>query len=123
MSDYYPANYRAPESNLPLFDTTPSVPTATSRAAARKVKPLASKMAAVVLAYLQRCGAEGATDEEIRHGTGLTESTARARRVGLVKTGLVQDSGRHRRGKSGCKMTVWRTVANVRALDSASPRR
>jgi hypothetical protein len=119
MSDYYATNKPQAEPFLPLFDAPPSVPVATSRAAAKKIAPFAGKGAAQVLAYLQRRGEQGATDEEIRHGTGLKESTARARRVGLVRDGLVRDSGRRRRNTSGCLMIVWVTNPDVRALDSA----
>jgi hypothetical protein len=120
MSDYYATSKPPADSFFPLFDSPPSVPVATSRAAAKKIAPHSGKLAAQVLAYLQRRGEHGATDEEISRDTGLSPSTARPRRLELVRRGLVKRSGRTRPGVSGCKMTVWIVAASLRALDSVT---
>mgnify|MGYP001411246627 CR=1 FL=1 len=79
----------------------------TSRDAARAIEPHAGQMREQVLAYLRRVGSYGATDEEIQRVLGLSPNTARPRRVDLVRSGLVCDSGRTRATASGRKATVW----------------
>lgn len=80
---------------------------ATSRDAAEKICGEAANLRAKVLAYIQGCGIDGATDEEGIDATGLPASTYRPRRVELVQAGLVMDSGRERPTRSGRKATVW----------------
>jgi hypothetical protein len=49
----------------------------------------------------------GATDDEIEHALGLRHQSASARRNGLMKLGLVVDSGLKRRTHSGRQAVVW----------------
>lgn len=88
---------------------------ATSRDAAAKAKPSAATLRALVLGHLGKKGVGGATDEEmfiamINAGVippTTKDSTIRARRVELVRDGLVGDSGNERRTRSGRTATVW----------------
>lgn len=61
-----------------------------------------------VLEFL-RARPEGATDEEIIRGTGLNPSTARPRRIELVRLGRVKGAGT-RRTSSGRSASVWRVA-------------
>lgn len=75
-------------------------PRDTSLAAATRVRAGTAK--AKVLAAIQECPR---TDAEIIKATGLNPNTARPRRVDLVESGLVVDSGVRRR-----RMIVWTVV-------------
>jgi predicted ArsR family transcriptional regulator len=79
----------------------------TSCAAAEAIVPHLNKLQARVLDYLRGCGERGATDEELVEALRLSPSTARPRRIELVKAGLVRDSGRTRKTNSGREATVW----------------
>ena len=60
---------------------------------------------------LLRRKSSGLTDEEIQAALGINPpGTARARRVGLVASGLVRDSGRTRMTTSGRRAVVWEAV-------------
>lgn len=85
---------------------------ATSRQAAEDAKPGAATERRKVLLYLQSRGEDGATDEECQLALSMNPSTQRPRRVELVRSGLVKDSGRKRRTASGREAVVW-TVATV----------
>jgi predicted transcriptional regulator len=82
----------------------------TSGAAAHAIDPYAVGLRAKVYGAIARTGAEGLTDLEIEAQTGLGGSTVRPRRVELVRLGLVHDSGRTRKTKSGREATVWITT-------------
>lgn len=60
-----------------------------------------------VMAHLKSAGDVGATDYEIEVGTGLRQSSASARRNGLVQKGFVRDSGLKRKTRTGRYATVW----------------
>jgi lipid A disaccharide synthetase len=49
----------------------------------------------------------GMTDEEMQTALNMNPSTQRPRRIELVESGLVQDSGRIRKTKSGRNAVVW----------------
>ena len=49
----------------------------------------------------------GMTDEEMQEHLFLNPSTQRPRRIELVQAGLVKDSGRTRRTRSGRQAVVW----------------
>src|SRR5690554_6750133 len=49
----------------------------------------------------------GATDEEIQAALEMNPSTERPRRIELCNKGLVEDSGRTRKTRSGRRATVW----------------
>lgn len=50
---------------------------------------------------------DGATDEEVQIGLGLSGNTVRPRRRELEKAGHVVDSGRTRATQSGRQAVVW----------------
>lgn len=86
----------------------------TSRAAAESVEPKLPKQQAELLAWFRgnTRSVDGATDDDIAqaiaHGfLSLSLNGARARRIELVKRGLVKDSGRTRLTRSDRLATVW----------------
>ena len=96
----------------PLFAAPAQRHSPTSVAAAEALAPEALNAAQRrVLAYLEEHGP--ATDEEIIAGTGMNPSTARPRRIELVRHGLVVEDG-ERRTASGRRATVWKATAASR---------
>lgn len=89
-----------------LFDPPAQRHSATSVAAAQAIAPTAGTMRQLVLDWLRAHGP--ATDEQIIAGTGLAPSTARPRRIELVQSGLVVDSGTKIKTKSGRAAVAWR---------------
>ena len=87
---------------LPLFQQPPPYQrhSDTSKAAAERIEPKAGSLRAKVLAYLRVEGPS--TDKEIQAGLNMQGSTQRPRRIELVESGHVVDSG-ERRDRS----TVW----------------
>lgn len=82
----------------------------TSKAAAKEIVTQAETLRRTVLAFIQKCGENGATDEEGIEETCIPASTYRPRRVECVQAGLVRDSGTTRKVKSGRAATVWVVV-------------
>lgn len=82
---------------------------ATSVAAGKAIERKAPRMRAIVLECLRRCGAAGATDEELQVALAdvMPPNTQRPRRGELVTQGLVYDSGTTRKTVSGHPATVW----------------
>ena len=78
---------------------------ATSRRAARSA-PVVTGQQRVML-VLQDAGDRGLTDQEIADALGMSPSTARPRRVELVRAGWVISSGRERPSALNRAMTVW----------------
>jgi predicted ArsR family transcriptional regulator len=60
-----------------------------------------------VVSFLRTRGDHGATDEEIAVGLQMNPSTARPRRIELVRRGLVVEAGT-RKAMSGRYATAWR---------------
>lgn len=86
---------------------TPHVPgSATSEAAAKAKAPTANSDEGRVMALI-RTTVDGATDDECEQALGMLHQNASARRRGLVLKGLVVDSGRTRKTRSGRSATVW----------------
>ena len=85
----------------------PSVPVATSVAAAKALGSKAGRDRARVLDFIRERGAAGATDEETQAALNLSGDTQRPRRWELHKAGLIRDSGQTRRTRAGNKATVW----------------
>lgn len=79
----------------------------TSKAAAGKMTTAATTQAARVYAFIVQRGLEGATDQEIQDGLGLTGDSERPRRRGLQKIGLINDSGKTRKSPAGRDSVVW----------------
>lgn len=91
-----------------LFDNPPAVlGSETSEAAADAIKPSAAKLREQVRLFIAEAGKKGATDEEIQDGTGINPSTQRPRRVELCQLGIITDSNRKRKTKSGREAVVW----------------
>lgn len=78
----------------------------TSADAAEQIAESAGTLRAKVLRYITGC-AEGATDEEMQISLSMNPSTQRPRRGELQARGLIVDSGRVRRTKSGRNAVVW----------------
>jgi transcription initiation factor IIE alpha subunit len=103
MSDYYP------DTPLPLFAArAPSVNgSITSAAAADSLDGTTlNRLHKAVLSYIAGRG-DGCTDEEIARALGMNPSTARPRRIELLRRGLIEQAGT-RRTTSGRMASVWR---------------
>lgn len=108
MSDYYLDTARR-LADLPLFAAAKPPAQAhseTSRQAAVAIAPTSGTLRAKVLAFIQTRGAAGATDEEIATALGLNPSTARPRRIELVRGGFIEKRGT-RKTSSGRAADVW----------------
>lgn len=79
----------------------------TSRAAAEAEAEKAMSDVKKILELFELRGSYGLTDQEIEKALGLRQSTASARRRGLVLSGRVVDSKGYRPTRSGNKATVW----------------
>ncbi len=80
----------------------------TSRAAAEAIKPKMREQHRRVLAALRRCGPM--TDQEIARATGMSENSARPRRIELCRDhGLVVAAGESKTS-SGRRAQLWRLV-------------
>lgn len=79
----------------------------TSRAAAEAEAEKAMSDVKKILELFQLRGSYGLTDQEIEKSLGLRQSTASARRRGLVLSGKVVNSGGYRPTRSGNKAAVW----------------
>ncbi len=102
MSDYWPER----TDDMPLFAAPAQRHSPTSVAAAEAITPgVANACQRRVLAYLEEHGP--ATDEEIAAGLGMNPSTARPRRIELVRRGLVVECGT-KRTASGRMASAWR---------------
>ena len=97
---------------LPLWASLQTTPyqrhSATSKAAARQLRPNTDRVAVFTLL---KANPAGLTDEQIIDGTGLSPSTARPRRIDLVNSGVVIDSGMTRPTRSGRAAVVWKVKA------------
>ncbi len=107
-----------------LFDDPPAQQhSPTSVAAGEAIAPVAATLRAEVLAAIQAAGADGLTDEEVQTRLSLGGSTARPRRIELVESGLVTNSGRTRPTASGRQAVVWvATVPERTHADAACDR-
>jgi hypothetical protein len=110
MSDYYSERV----DYGPLFSTpAPSVRgSATSAAAADSLGGATlNRLHRLVLEYLREHGP--ATDEEIAAGLSMNPSTARPRRIELVRRGMVVEAG-VRKTASKRNASVWQVTAASR---------
>lgn len=80
----------------------------TSMAAAVAAVPAAKTQRHAVWTALLAAGPM--TDEQIQHALSMNPSTERPRRVELVRSGLVRDSGQRAKTSSGRLATVWVAV-------------
>jgi hypothetical protein len=92
----------------------------TSHEAARRIAGGAQDLRSKVLDHI-RGEPDGATDEEIQEALGMNPSTERPRRTELMqrrpqdspkcmRLGLIRDSGRRRKTRSGCPAIIWMEV-------------
>ena len=104
-------HYGIDESAGPLFAEPPRAPAVqsspTSIAAADAIGASLNALQRSVVAFLRARGDHGATDEEIAVGLEMNPSTARPRRIELVRRGLVVEAGT-RKAASGRYATAWR---------------
>ena len=105
MSDYYT------ETPLPLFAAPARAPAVQSSPASMDAADAIGgglgPLQRSVVAFLRQRGVHGATDEEIATGLAMNPSTARPRRIELVRRGLVVEAGT-RKATSGRYATAWR---------------
>lgn len=84
----------------------------TSRDAAERIEPSADTLRRMVLDHVRGCQG-GATCDEVEEKLGLRHQTASARLWELHKAGLVVDSGRTRKTRSGRSAVVWVGAAEL----------
>jgi hypothetical protein len=101
-----------PSPDLPLWSASaqraPSVAgSPTSAAAADAMEP--DTLNALQRRVYEFVASRPSTDEEITEGLGISPSTARPRRVELVRRGLIAADGT-RPTRSGRQAAVWRKV-------------
>ena len=89
----------------------PSAPfqrhSATSRAAAKAIEPVAGTQRALIFRLIHCWNYTGVTDSEIGRELALPGDSVRPRRGELLKAGLIVDSGRTRKTASGREAVVW----------------
>ncbi len=81
--------------------------TPTSAAAAKSMQGLSLRIRGQVLRFLTDRRLLGATSEEVEHALEIAGNTCRPRLVELRQLGLVKDSGRTRKTKSGRQAIIW----------------
>jgi hypothetical protein len=79
----------------------------TSQAAAEKFHGKSGGWRQQLYWYLQDCGFDGATDQQMQEHFGKSGDTIRPTRVSLVRDKLVIDSGRTRANDSGNQCIIW----------------
>jgi hypothetical protein len=79
----------------------------TSIAAKIKIAPKMGSINAKVYDFIVNRGLDGATDQEMEMFLHLDGNTIRPTRGGLVKKGLVSDTGRTRKNNKGNDCIVW----------------
>jgi hypothetical protein len=79
----------------------------TSVAAAEAIAPDVPALERRVLEWLRDRGEFGGTDQEMQESLAMTPDTQRPRRWTLQKLGLVADSGRRRKTRTGRDAVVW----------------
>ncbi len=84
----------------------------TSADAAEQIAESAGTLRAKVLRYITGC-ADGATDEQCQVALDMNPSTQRPRRGELQARGLIVDSGRVRRVRSGRNATIWVATCEI----------
>ena len=80
---------------------------ATSKAAAKAIEPVAGTQRGRMLAQIKEFGFFGMTDQDFARICFLPGDSVRPRRGELLKAGLIVDSGITRKTVSGRQATVW----------------
>lgn len=83
---------------------------ATSKAAAKAIAPVAGTQRAMILEEIKVAGERGRTDCEIQAMCMLSGDTVRPRRGEILKAGLIRDGGMRRKTASGRHAVVWVAV-------------
>lgn len=97
---------------LELFDSLASQRHSdTSRAAAARFASEAPNARRRVFELLDSTP-KGLTDEEMQTRLRMSSNTQRPRRVELERAGVVRDSGRRKRTRSGAAAAIWITTGN-----------
>jgi hypothetical protein len=86
----------------------PSSPT--SKAAAESMQICATSLKEEVYRIISK-SEDGMTDEEIQQRLDMNPSTERPRRIELVLSGALRNSGRQRTTRSGRKAVIWEVAA------------
>ncbi|MGD9539065.1 MAG: hypothetical protein AB7P52_17670 [Alphaproteobacteria bacterium] len=90
-----------------MFDSVaPAAPDA-RRAAAEAIAPDLPRLRRLVLGAIREAGAAGLTADECAVRLKLSPFTTRPRCTELKEAGLIKDSGRRRKNRSGHGATVW----------------
>lgn len=108
MKDTTPASLFGPVQD---FRPPSAKGSATSRAAAENIKPLAMSLREKVFAAIANAGEYGLTDAEGEETISMSGDTWRPRRWELAKAGRVRDSGRKRTLANGNEAVVWISVS------------
>lgn len=93
-----------------LFDPPAQQHSPTSVEAAKQVAPVAGALRQAVYDAIRASGKHGATDEELQALLMMNPSTQRPRRIELVESGQVKDSGLTRKTLAGRSAVVWIAV-------------
>lgn len=99
MSEQYPFDF--------YRGHAPHVDGDTSSEAAERIEPDVARLARMVLTFIEKRAALGATCDEVEERTGLAHQTASARIRELVQEGLIFDSGARRKTRSGRNARVY----------------
>lgn len=83
---------------------------ATSKAAAKSLKPSKVDLDRWEIMDSLKRHPNGLTDDALQGITSLPGDSERPRRISLLKDGLIYDSGRKERTRSGKLAVVWRIV-------------
>lgn len=94
--------------NLPTVTAPFQSHSETSRAAAETIEPRLNALHQLVLNTLRQWGP--LTDEAIAGILGISQNTARPRRIELCESAHVVDSGDRRKTNSGGLATLWRVT-------------
>jgi DNA-binding transcriptional ArsR family regulator len=95
------------EPELPLFAAPPANATDSSQAAAAMIAEHAPALRERILLFIRERGEQGATNEEIADALGLRPNSETGRATELKDAGLIRDSGRRRRARSGVRVIIW----------------
>lgn len=79
----------------------------TSAQAHQKIQRHAERIEDRILRFLQECGTDGATDDEIQVALGIYGDTQRPSRVRLCRAGLICGTTRKRSTRKGRAAAVW----------------
>jgi hypothetical protein len=104
---YYPEKKK--DVSLPPFARDSD----TSREAAIKMHMEAPTLRARIYRMMNANTLEGLTCDEVERHLGLRHQTASPRVWELRRLGLIKDSGRRRKTRSGRNAVVWKTVKGV----------